>query len=318
METIEPGVTATNNNPKCTDIVLFQEAMDNAAAGLPVFNQTCGFSHLVDTTERFQKRHPTECNNVTPVGMPAPPAPLVGDQRRDKTTRRPCDEDLKTHKEASHMKSIGFMLLTETFPSCLDPKETDPGHPPDFHPKNAPACVPDDTTSRTEQDEEFQGFQRDLLNLHHRHEPRSNSIDKFFKSIQRLKKKQDLVAPHPGTGMNHVQLISNAQTQVHQGVGGRKDLVHELKEKWNTKQADLVTTNTTHDQIWEQFKAHCKKELHKLDLQNFTTKKQNESARSVIPPEQASVNLEAEHRLSGIANQLDALSEQQAQALQQQ
>ena len=95
--------------------------------------------------------------------------------------------------------------------------------------------------------------------------------------------------------MNHIQLIGIAQTQVYQGVGGRKDLVHELKEKWNEKQTNFVTTNMTHDQIWEQFKACYKKELHKLDLQNFTTRKQTESARSIIPPEQATLNQEMEH-----------------------
>ena len=217
------------------------------------------------------------------------------------------------HKQASHMKTIGFALLTETFPNCLDLKETSFGHPPDFHLKNALACVPDNTTSRLEQDREFQVFQRNLLNLHHRHEPRSNSIDKFFKSIQKPKQKQDLVVPHPGAGLNCIQLISNAQTQVFKGAGGRKDLAHELKEKWNAEQAKLITANTTHDQIWEQFKACCKKELHKLDLQGFITKKTSESAQSVISPEQASVNSGVEHRLSVIANQLDAITEQQAQ-----
>ena len=160
------------------------------------------------------------------------------------------------------MKTIGFALLTKTFPNCLDLKETSFGCPPDFHLKDALACVPDNTTSRMEQDREFQGFQQDLLNLHYRHEPRTNSIDKFFKSIQKLKRRQDLVAPHPGTGLTYIQLISNAQTQVFEGVGGRIDLVHELKEKWNTEQAKLITANETHDQIWELFKAHYKKELH--------------------------------------------------------
>ena len=164
-----------------------------------------------------------------------------------------------------------------------------------------------------EQGKEFAGFQSDLLNLHHRHEPKTNSIDKFFKSIQNLKRKQDLVAPHPGIGLKCLQLIVDAQTQVFKSVGGGKDTVHEPKEKWCKKQTALITSEATHDEIWEQFKAHCKKEIHQLDLHGFLTKKTGESACSVIPPEQANVNSEAEHRLSCVASQLDALHEQQAQ-----
>ena len=69
------------------------------------------------------------------------------------------------------MKAIGLALLTGTFPNCLDLKETSLGYPPDFHLKDALAYVLDNTTSRVEQDKEFQGFQRDLLNLQYKHEP---------------------------------------------------------------------------------------------------------------------------------------------------
>ena len=129
-----------------------------------------------------------------------------------------------------------------------------------------------------EQDKEFAVFQQDLLNLHYRHEPKTNSIDKFFKSIQKLKRRQDLVAPHPGVGLGCLQLIVNAQTQVSEGVGGRKDLVHELKEKWCKKQTELITSDATHSDIWEQFKAYYKKEIHQLDLHGFLSKKTSESA----------------------------------------
>ena len=56
--------------------------------------------------------------------------------------------------------------------------------------------------------------------------------------------------------------------------------------------------------------------ISKVD-KGTTTKKTNESARSIISPEQASVNLEVEHQLSGIANQLDALTEQNAALTEQ-
>ena len=178
METIKPGVTALNNNPTHTDIVLFQEAVGNAVAGLAVFNQSHSFSHLVNTTERFEQRHPAGTERE-PFDMPTPPAPLSRDKRKDKTTRSLHAEDLKECTQAVHMKTIGLAILTQTFPGCPALKENSLGHPPNFHLKDALACVLDDTTSRTEQDKEFQGFQRDLINLHCKHEPKSNSIDKF-------------------------------------------------------------------------------------------------------------------------------------------
>ena len=55
-----------------------------------------------------------------------------------------------------------------------------------------------DTMSRMEQDKEFSGFMSDLLNLHHNHESKANGADKHFKALQKIKWKQDLVAPHSG------------------------------------------------------------------------------------------------------------------------
>ena len=155
MDAVKPGITTTNNNPTCTDVVPFQEAVGNAVAGLAVFNQTRGFSHLVDTTERFQKRDPAKCNNIKPIDMPTPPSPLTREERKDKTARTLYKQDLKEYKQTIHMKTIGLAQMTETFPNCLDLKETSFGCPPDFHLKDAPACVPDDTTSGMEQDNEF-------------------------------------------------------------------------------------------------------------------------------------------------------------------
>ena len=311
METIEPGVTTPNSKPTYTDAVLFQEAMGNAVAGLAVCNQPFGFSHLVDTTKRFWKR-----SNTAPNEMPKPPTPLVGDQRRSKIERTIYAEDLKIHTQAVHMKSLGFKLLTTTFPNCLDLKATSLGYPPDFHPKDALACVLGDTTSKSEQDKEFRGFQKDLLNPHYRHDPKTNSVDKFFKSIQKLKEKQDIVATHPEAGFTYVQLIHNAQTQVYEGVGGRKDLVHDIKEEWDKEQLKLQSQGKSQDEIWESFKTYCKKELNRLDIQGFITKK-SESARSVISPEQATVDTEVDHKFSGIMNQLDALTEQNAALTEQ-
>ena len=120
-----------------------------------------------------------------------------------------------------------------------------------------------------------------------------------------------MVEPHPGAGFTYVQLIHNAQTQVYEGIGGRKDLVHDIKEEWDKEQTRLSDLNTTQEEIWGSFTAHYKKELKRLDTEGFITK-HSESARSIIPPEQASVNQSVEHRLSGLSNQLDTLAEQNA------
>ena len=114
---------------------------------------------------------------------------------------------------------------------------------------------------------------------------------------------------HPGVGSDHLQLINHTQTQTFEGVGGRKDPVHELKTKWSLKQAALIEADATQDQMWKQFKPCHKKEMHLLDLQGFITKKSSKSAESVVPPEQESVNLEVAHRLTGLATQSDALNE---------
>ena len=78
------------------------------------------------------------------------------------------------------------------------------------------------------------------------------------------------------------------------------------------KKKDLVAEKATQPQIWEQFKAFHKKELHRLDLQGFLTKKTSESARKITPAEQESVNLDVAHQPSGLTSQTDALNERQA------
>ena len=82
-----------------------------------------------------------------------------------------------------------------------------------------------------EQDKEFSDCVSDLLNFKHQHESKAKGIDKFFRSLQQIKRKQDLVAPHPGVGLDCITLINHTQNQMAVGVGGRKDLVHELKTK---------------------------------------------------------------------------------------
>ena len=72
MEAIEQGITTPKGNPKCTEVILLQEATGSAVADLPAVFQTCGFAHLADTTERFQQCLPEERKNLEPAEMPIP------------------------------------------------------------------------------------------------------------------------------------------------------------------------------------------------------------------------------------------------------
>ena len=98
--------------------------------------------------------------------------------------------DLNKGKEAVHMKTISIAVLTEVFPDYLAVKEGPLGSPPDFHPKDAPACVLTNTNGRMEQDEEFSGFMVDLLAPHHDMKPKQmaqTSISKHCKNSKESK-----------------------------------------------------------------------------------------------------------------------------------
>ena len=284
-------------------------AMGNAVLSLSVRHQTCGFACLVDTTPQFKQRLPKDQMHIEPADVPSPPIAPTREERGDKSVMNLYKCNLNKCRKAVHIKTIGFALFSEVFPDCSASKKGPLGFPPDFHLKDSLAHVLNNTISRMEQDEEFLGFMVDLLNLHCRHESKTNGIDKHFKAIKKLKRKQDLAVLHPGVGSDHLQLINHTQTQTFEGVGGRKDPVHELKTKWSLKQAALIEADATQDQMWKQFKPCHKKEMHLLDLQGFITKKSSKSAESVVPPEQESVNLEVAHRLTGLATQSDALNE---------
>ena len=235
MEVIKPGVTAPEANPKCTNGVLFQEVMGNAVLSLSVRHQTCGFACLVDTTPQFKQRLPKDQMHIEPADVPSPPIAPTREERGDKSVMNLYKCNLNKCRKAVHIKTIRFNLFSEVFPDCSASKKGPLGFPPDFHLKNSLAHVLNNTISRMEQDEEFLGLMVDLLNLHCRHESKTNGIDKHFKAIKKLKRKQDLAVLHPGVGSDHLQLINHTQTQTFEGVGGRKDPVHELKTKWSLK-----------------------------------------------------------------------------------
>ena len=150
----------------------------------------------------------------------------------------------------------------------------------------------------------------DLLNCSHQHESKTKGTGECFKSFQHIKQRQDLVAPHPGTGLNHIALINHTQNQMFTGAGGRRDQVHELKVKWGAKQSRLISQQKTQNQTWEEFKVCHKKEIHPSDQQGLITKKPSESAQGAISPQEAGVNQDLAQQITGLTNQSDAIAEE--------
>ena len=208
------------------------------------------------------------------------------------------------------MSTIRFQLLNETFPHWLALKEGPMGLPANFHLKDVLACVIKNTATGVEWDKEFSGFMSDLLNCSHQHESKTKGTGECFKSFQHIKQRQDLVAPHPGTGLNHIALINHTQNQMFTGAGGRRDEVHELKVKWGAKQSRLISQQNTQNQTWEEFKVCHKKEIHPSDQQGLITKKPSELAQGAISPQQAGVNQSLAQQITRLTNQSDAIAEQ--------
>ena len=180
MEKHEHGVTDPKENPTCTDVILFREAMANTVKELPVSFHNNGFCSLVDTTEEFIKRTGDE-----PRDMPRMPNRPM--DRTSKQQMKACSFDLSECQQAAHMKDIGISLLKETFPHCLTFKEGPCIPPRDFHLKDALTCVLENTTSEMEQADEFSSFMSRLLNNSCNHIPKTKSLDQCLKSIEKSK-----------------------------------------------------------------------------------------------------------------------------------
>ena len=71
-----------------------------------------------------------------------------------------------------------------------------------------------------------------------------------------------------------------AHLKIHDGVGGRKDMVQELQSKWK---AELPAALTPQEQ-WQNFKVFYCKKLEEYDYEGITTKKvtSKQHARSII------------------------------------
>ena len=101
--------------------------------------------------------------------------------------------------------------------------------------------------------------------------------------------------------MSYQMMCVLAHLKIHDGVGGRRDMVQELQQTWK---AQLSATATPLEQ-WQDFKIYYCKKLEEFDYEGITTK-QAKQARSVISQE--TINQHTNDHLKGIQDQLDALT----------
>ena len=307
MELHKEGAMTPKENPSCTDVMLFRDAMSNAVNELPVLFQKHGFCCLVDTTEEFKKR---SGKNEDPKAVPDMPNKPTDTTSKALMKKHSCD--LLECQQAAHMKSIGIRALKETFPHCLALKEGACGLPNDFHLKDALSCVSENATSELEQASEFSSFMTALPTHSHNHIPNTKSLAQCLKAIETIKRKQDSAAPHEGTGINHITLINHTQNQIAKGVGGRRDPVHDIKDDWGPKQRECISKECTQQKIWDEFKSFCQKQMKLLDQQELITQK-SANAKVAVIPNQVEINHDTNAALSGLKAQMDALIEQQAE-----
>ena len=104
-------------------------------------------------------------------------------------------------------------------------------------------------------------------------------------------------------------LINHTQTKLAEGVGGRKDLVLELRNEWAPVQARHINMHWTEDKIWDAHKSFCQQKMKRLDQQGLITKKKT-SANIAFIPNQAEINHDTTAALTNLQNQLAALCDQ--------
>ena len=217
--------------------------------------------------------------------------------------------DLLEHQQAAHIKSIHISLLKETFPHCLTLKEGPYGLPKDFHLKDALQHALKNSTSDVEQSSEFSNCMASLLNKDYTHNPNTKSSEQHLKSMERIKRRQDLVAPFVGTGINYITLINHTQNKLAAGVGGRKDLALELRNEWAPLQAKCINMHWTQDKIWDACKTFYQQKMKRLDQQGLITKKKT-NANIAFIPNQAEINHDTTAALTGLQDQIAALCDQ--------
>ena len=169
--------------------------------------------------------------------------------------------------------------------------------------KDAFTHVRENKLSKAERQEEFLKYSEQLSALTYSHEPFSPSLATYFGELERIRRLQSIAEPADNEckGMSYQMLCVLAHLKIHDGVGGRKDMVQELHNKWKAE----LPAGLSPLQQWQNFKIfHCKK-FEEFDCEGITTKKAKQ-ARSIIS--QDTINQRTNDHLEGIQDQLDSLS----------
>ena len=298
MEELEPGCTTPKAMYTYTDIVNFQTTMGNALVKVPAPFQSYGYSYLADTTENYISRS----------GEHPPPMPTMPTAPEDMGRReiRKASRDLKHYKSCLNIKAIGIRIMEHTFPECLRIIKTDLGLPREITLKVAFSHVLDSVLSESEKLKEFIRYTDELTNLKYSHEPGTPSLPVYLGELERIRKYQHIVAPSPNAGTSYDNLIVRAHMQIHEGTGGRRDMIQELQIKWKQKALDNPTW--TEKQRWQNFKIFYCKKIKALDLDGLTTAKTRSRANAVVNLQQQALNEHTAAQLDGLQEQLDNMT----------
>ena len=295
MERIQLNCTKTITPYKYTDVASFQEIMSNALVRLPSDRSEFGYSFLVDDNADHKER--TKSTDP-PDAMPSLP-------REPDYTSKPIYKkylsDKKHYYACKQVTDNCIELLEDKFPECLSMLRTSGDLPRTLTLKEAISHVLEKKLSKAEKQEEFLRYTKQLSDLAYSHEPFSSSLAIYFGELERIRRLQQLVEPSDCKGMSYQMLCVLAHLKIHDGVGGRRDMVQELQTQWKAQ----LPADPTPLERWQDFKSFYSKKLEGFDYERITFKKIKQ-ARSVISQE--TINQHTSDHLEGMQDQLDALT----------
>ena len=93
-----------------------------------------------------------------------------------------------------------------------------------------------------------------------------------------------------------------AHLQVHEGIGGRTDIMEELHIKWQNK----LPTDSTELAKWHDFEFCCCGTIAQFDPEGLTTAKAKRT-NSVISPQQEAINHQTNTNLAELQDQMESV-----------
>ena len=231
MERIQLNCTKTIIAYTYTDVASFQEIMGHALVTHPSDKSEHGYSFLVDSEEEHQSR----------TNSKDPPEPMPNlPKEPDYTSKIVYKQYLSKKKHYHACKQVtdhSIELLEDKFPECLRQLRTNGQLPRTLTLKKAFEHILDNKLSLPERQKEFLKYTEQLSALTYTHEPFSPSLAVYFGELEKIRRLQHIVEP-PGNhckGMSYPMMCMLAHLKIHDGVGGRKDMVQELQKAWKAQ-----------------------------------------------------------------------------------